>query len=204
MIQIISIKSGKDTTVNKLLEKRPVALPKYTFLVAPPADSKAHALAETLAARDKYLGIMDFEEPLRRATLEMYWGSLTPDVNMDTKNLRTATLPVAGGVIETWLTAFAGLVRRSYGADILARLAVNAVEESYYVGFDRFVFRDATTIEVEEFVRSFGTAKCLTVFFCIADHMKAKVSNFPCRSVVLNSGKVDEQIAQLETELECL
>lgn len=144
----------------------PIPLPKFTFLLGAPGSGQTE-LATAIAARDDSLGVYDFEEPLRRATHELFFGGFDVDRDLTDPTQRDQlVLPPGAKTVDDWLKEFHYELKCRFGPSVLARIALADYlrnEASIHV-FERILFRDATyRDEVGVFVDHFGGQNILCI-----------------------------------------
>lgn len=181
---------------------KPLNLPRFTFLCGPYGcgqNELAHAISGL--DLDNSLGLADLEEPLRDATLDLFFeGYLIDGSNPDISNpmIKQKRLPEPVGMLTVgdWIGSFRGMLVEQFGADILARLAIKRQREATFQ-WERYLYRDLRN--PEDMARM------------IAEHEKDNCLFINCgkldpvwdgrQMLHLASDKLDERMAQLRREL---
>jgi hypothetical protein len=181
--------------------KAPLRLPRFVFIHAPPADPHAIALSQAIADRDSSVGLFDFEEPLRRATMEIFCGGF--DINLDLTNAEarkknTNTPGFGHCAFGDWLVVLDRLLKEWQGDAIKANIAIADYERTGGPDFgiyEHFLWRDASHAEANVFAARYGADKCCSIFFSrLTDKLPSG------RVVWLATPGVESQMAQLERE----
>jgi hypothetical protein len=186
-------------------------LPRFTFLLsAPGAGDAPLALAEAINALDPRLATWDFLTPVYTMVEDTFLGGMDLDFDISTVDARATPVewlnpPMTGE--RPWLVGdlvknLRDSLRSNYGDDVLGILALRAFEAEAPVlhdVYDRYLFRDATTLtEIMPFVEAFPT-ECLILVLSSAKELDNPVDGVPM--VWLPEPDAASQIDRLRKEL---
>lgn len=166
----------------------PLPLPRYTFIFDD-GTNNAHALAERMSELNPDLLTLDFESPIRSATIELLFGG---DHALDLLKSNT-TPPLIGDAIDiaSFIHEFTLWTEERLGKDILGRIALSEVSQFSAAGY---IFRDATPHRTLPFPPG-----SLCIHFT-AKPTDEKLRHF--RHIWLPEPSIDSQIERLRLELE--
>lgn len=108
---------------------KPLPLPRFTLLCGP-RDRGQLRLAAALQSQDESLCAVDLEEPLRLATMDLFFGGFRPDLDLSSPSTLAGALPFASGItMDKWLEALAVEIRVVAGDSVLSRIALSEIDE---------------------------------------------------------------------------
>lgn len=185
------------------LPDSPLPLPKFTFLCGHPGNGQME-LAKALCDLDPSLGPMDFQEPLRMATAQLFLGGFHGENLLDDAFLQSE-IPITKKIdtltYERWLLRFNHFLRNTLEEDVLGQLAVREYQKEGPI-FDRLIYRDcpANCVDVAPFVKSFGLHSCLCIHCGPLDNLR--IAEPSPHNVWLPEPSLDSRIRRIRRELE--
>lgn len=176
-------------------EATPIRLPMLTFLTGTPGNGQ-NDLAAALAMLDNELVTHDFREPLRSATVELFYNG-----NFMVEPSSAEPLPVRSGLtVGEWHGLFDDFIRERLGDGALGELMLARLTENGEINsiFERLLFRDALVhADIAPFVRKYGARNCLLIQ--CGTTLAYGWENVP--TIHLAFDDTPRRLAQLRTEL---
>lgn len=187
----------------------PLPLPRFTFLCGPqPTLDIRKALTEALCSRDSGLLMCDFEEPLRSATVHLFYSGMTMEHDLTDPAERVIspilTFPI-NATIEEWLSNLSSLLVDCYGPGAIGEIALrDYLSEGTDMLFNRVIFRDVESpADVEVFADRFP-GECLCIHF--GTQMRAHEEKYGSQVrhiwLPVESPSIDLAIETIERELQ--
>lgn len=185
-----------------------IPLPTFTFLTGNPASGKT-TLAMLLAQNDPSVAMASFDEPLREATLSLFFPHAVYDNNLDLRNSDTLRqcLPLSPLSIQTWLTEMRFFLMSKISMNVLGDLAKR--RSNFILGreFRAVVYDDTRSFgDVSPFLNAFGREYCRLIILQRGPEPITKIlklwepSTIP-KSIIRNpEGSPEEMLSQLRSD----
>lgn len=177
-------------------------LPRFTFLCGPKGLHQKE-LSITLCEQDEALQFLDFEEPLRCATMELFFGGFQNNRDLTKDEERRADLPNIPQMPVTrnvawFLTFLEERLRSHISDDILARIAyARWKEDGGATIFDRFIYRDCSNVHDVDYIANLeGPTNCQIIHLGPMESWQTAVPQ-----LWLPMPSLSERMAMLKREL---
>jgi hypothetical protein len=174
----------------------PLPLPKYTFIHFADSGLAADQLADDLARQDKDLLVEDFEEPLRNATLAIFYNNDILGNDLRKPEVRNRPLPDGiGNTNVDFMKHFETWLRLRYGSGILGWLAWQRLQQD--IPAIRYLFRDARNpADILAIINKAHHKNCLIIA------LSKPTINFAAPLIPLRSVKPEEYMSTIRNALE--
>jgi len=145
-------------------------LPAFTFLIGPHGCGKT-ALATMLAAQNSRVVMASFDEPLREATLSIFFPEqMHLGIDLRSPEGLATFLPGLGLRSIDFLSLFKKFLL-DLSPNIFGDLAKRRTMQMYAGAFDHVIYDDTSAIEdMKPFVLAFGVEHTLAIFIDRAKH----------------------------------